>query len=208
MRRSSSFFPFSGTAIAPPESMTTKSKTAEEQSTPLPAGRAAPRFSLRSTPDQHVSLEEFAGRNVIVAFYPADWSPVCSDQLSLYNELLDEFRRYSAELIGISVDGIWCHVAYAQQRKLRFPLLSDFEPKGGVAQAYGAYRSKDGVSERALFVVDAKGIIRWSYVSPLGVNPGADGILSALESLNSQKASPRGRHAPSVQHATAHRASR
>jgi peroxiredoxin len=188
--------------------MTTKSKNAEEQSTPLPAGRAAPQFALRSTPDQQVCLQDFAGRNLIVAFYPADWSPVCGDQLALYNELLDEFRRYSADLIGISVDGIWCHLAYSQHRKLRFPLLSDFEPKGRVAQTYGAYRSKDGVCERALFVIDAKGFIRWSYVAPLGVNPGADGILSALESLNVRKTTSRGRHAPSVQHATAHPASR
>jgi peroxiredoxin len=186
----------------------TKVKSAENTSRPLQAGRAAPRFELRSTPDQQVSLQEFAGRNVIVAFYPADWSPVCSDQLSLYNELLDEFRRYSADLIGISVDGIWCHLAYSQQRKLRFPLLSDFEPKGGVAQAYGAYRSADGVCERALFVIDAKGVIRWSYVAPLGVNPGADGILSALESLKTGKTSTKGRHAPASQHATAHSASR
>jgi peroxiredoxin len=188
--------------------MTIKVRSAEDKSGPLLAGRTAPRFALRSTPDQRVSLDEFEGRNVIVAFYPADWSPVCSDQLSLYNELLDEFRRYSADLIGISVDGIWCHLAYSQQRKLRFPLLSDFEPKGGVAQAYGAYRSKDGVCERALFVIDAKGVIRWSYVAPLGMNAGADGILSALESLKLRKTSARGRHAPSVQHAPAHPASR
>jgi peroxiredoxin len=188
--------------------MTTKVKSADEKSRPLPAGRAAPLFALRSTPDQQVSLQEFEGRNVIVAFYPADWSPICSDQLSLYNELLDEFRRYSADLIGISVDGIWCHLAYSQQRKLRFPLLSDFEPKGRVAHAYRAYRSKDGVCERALFVIDAKGVIRWSYVAPLGVNPGADGILSALESLKMRKTPAKGRDAPTSQLATAHSAGR
>jgi peroxiredoxin len=179
----------------------------EEKSRGLLAGGAAPPFALRSTPDQQVSLQEFAGRNVILAFYPADWSPVCSDQLSLYNELLDEFRGYSADLIGISVDGIWCHLAYSQQRKLRFPLLSDFEPKGGVARAYGAYRSKDGVCERALFVIDAQGVIRWSYVAPLGVNPGADGILSALESLKTRKTPAKGHHASSDQHNTTHPAS-
>jgi peroxiredoxin len=149
----------------------------------LAAGIAAPDFSLHTTPDQLVSLSDFRGRPVILAFYPADWSPVCGDQMSLYNELLDEFARFDAELLGISVDGAWCHIAFAHDRKLRFPLLSDFEPKGGVARLYGAYRDQDGTSERALFVIDATGVIRWSYRSPVGVNPGADGILRALEAL-------------------------
>ena len=86
-------------------------------------------------------------------------------------------------MIGISVDGIWCHLAFAQERKLHFPLLADFEPKGDVARRYGVYRAHEGTSERALFVIDADGTIRWSYVSPVGINPGADGILRALEGL-------------------------
>jgi peroxiredoxin len=149
----------------------------------LRAGTPAPDFSLRSTPDQSVSLSDFRGQPVILAFYPADWSPVCGDQMALYNEILDEFRRYNAELIGISVDGIWCHLAFAENRRLHFPLLADFEPKGNVARQFGVYRSHDGTSERALFVIDADGVIRWSYVSPVGVNPGADGILRALGAL-------------------------
>src|SRR5689334_16322592 len=133
---------------------------------PLLPGTPAPDFSLHSTPDQAVSLQEFRGRPVILAFYPADWSPVCGDQMALYNEILSEFRHFNAELIGISVDGIWCHLAFARDRHLHFPLLADFEPKGEVARRYGVYRAQDGVSERALFVIDADGIIRWSYVSP------------------------------------------
>src|SRR3954470_3908937 len=139
---------------------------------PLPAGTQAPDFSLHSTPDQSVSLSEFAGRPVILAFYPADWSPVCGDQMALYNEILDEFSRHDAELLGISVDGIWCHLAFAHDRKLRFPLLSDFEPKGAVAKQYGVYRDHEGTTERALFVIDRAGTIKWSYCSPVGVNPG------------------------------------
>jgi peroxiredoxin len=150
---------------------------------PLKAGTNAPDFSLLSTPDQAVSLHEFLGRPVILAFYPADWSPVCSDQMSLYNEILTEFKRFNAQLFGISVDGKWSHLAFAKERKLHFPLLADFEPKGAVARLYGAYREAEGTSERALFVIDSDGVIRWSYVSPVGVNPGADGILNALETL-------------------------
>src|SRR6478736_1852517 len=148
------------------------------QSTPLPPGMMAPDFELPSTPDQKVSLSEFRGQPVILAFYPEDWSPVCSDQMALYQELLPEFRKFEAELLGISVDGVWCHLAFAKDRNLHFPLLADFEPKGAVSHAYGAYQHKVGESARALYVIDGDGIIRWSYLSPVGVNPGADGILT------------------------------
>ncbi len=151
--------------------------------TPLPAGAAAPDFILPATPDQKVSLQDLRGRPAILAFYPADWSPVCGDQMALYNEILPEFHRAGAQLVGISVDGVWCHAAFAQARKLHFPLLADFEPKGAVARRYGVYREADGITERALFVLDADGVIRWSEVSPLGINPGADGILDALDKL-------------------------
>jgi peroxiredoxin len=153
----------------------------------LKPGTPAPDFKLRSTPDQMVSLSEFRGRPVVLCFYPADWSPVCGDQLVLYNELMPEFRRHEASLIALSVDGAWCHLAFAKDRKLRFPLLSDFEPKGQVARSYDAYRSGEGVAERALFVLDGEGMIRWSYVSPVGVNPGAEGILAALERLSAKQ---------------------
>ena len=149
----------------------------------LSAGTPAPDFTLHVTPDQMLSLKELRGRPVILAFYPADWSPVCGDQMALYNEILPEFHRFNAELMGISVDGVWCHAAFSRDRKLHFPLLADFEPKGAVSRLYGAFRNGEGVSERALFVIDKKGTISWSYVSPIAVNPGADGILEALESL-------------------------
>lgn len=157
------------------------------QSAALGPGTPAPEFTLHCTADQTISLSEFRGKPVILAFYPADWSPVCGDQMALYNQILSEFRHMGAELLGISVDGVWCHQAFASDRHLHFPLLADFEPKGGVAKQYGVYREKEGFTERALFVIDGEGVIRWSYVSPVGVNPGADGILSALESLAADK---------------------
>jgi peroxiredoxin len=154
---------------------------------PLKPGRHAPDFTLRTTPDQEVSLSQFHGHPTILAFYPADFSPVCGDQMTLYNEILPEFQKFNAELLGISVDGIWSHLAFSKDRNLHFPLLSDFEPKGAVAKKYGVYRKQDGMTERALFVIDGDGIIHWSYVSPIGVNPGAEGILKALESMNSKQ---------------------
>jgi peroxiredoxin len=149
----------------------------------LERGTPAPGFKLPVTPDQRLSLDELKGQPVILAFYPADWSPVCGDQMSLYNEILPEFQKHGAKLLGISVDGVWCHAAFARDRHLHFPLLADFHPKGAVAQSYGAYRESDGLSERALFVIDKKGVISWSYCSPIAINPGADGILEALEQL-------------------------
>jgi peroxiredoxin len=160
----------------------------DHRPTPLTPGTEAPAFHLRSTPDQTVSLDEFRGQAVILAFYPEDWSPVCSDQMGLYQELLPEFQRFGAELLGISVDSAWSHLAFAKDRNLHFPLLADFEPKGEVARAYQVYRADDGTSERALYVIDAQGIVRWSFVSPVGVNPGADGILRALEDLGEEGA--------------------
>jgi len=163
-------------------------KTVKKDSSVLRPGKMAPKFSLNSTPDQKVSLSDFRGQPVILAFYPADWSPVCTDQLSLYAEVMPEFKKYNAELLAISVDNIWSHLAFAKDRKLNFPVLADFEPKGAVSQRYGAFKERVGESARALFVIDSNGVIRWSHLSPDGVNPGAEGILSALATLN--KAEP------------------
>ena len=149
----------------------------------LSAGTPAPDFTLPRGPGETVRLADSRGHPVILAFYPADWSPVCGDELGVFNEVLPEFQRYRAELLGISVDGVWSHKAYKQARKFDFHLLADFEPKGTVSRQYGAYREQDGFSERALFVLDGAGVIRWSYLSPVAVNPGADGILAALEAL-------------------------
>ncbi|HXA02387.1 MAG TPA: redoxin domain-containing protein [Cytophagaceae bacterium] len=153
----------------------------------LKQGTQAPDFELNSTPDQKLKLSELHGKKIILAFYPADWSPVCSDQMTLYNELLKFFTRHNAQLIGISVDSKWCHLAFCEARKFHFPLLADFEPKGAVARLYEVYDEKEGESQRALYVLDEKGIIRWNYLSPVGINPGADGILGALENIDKLK---------------------
>ena len=153
----------------------------------LKPGTLAPDFALHSTPDQRVRLSDLRGKPVVLVFYPADWSPVCSDQLALYNELLPEFYEFDAQIVGISVDGIWSHMAFSKERKFRTPLLADFEPKGAVAKLYGVYNEETGEAERALFVIDPEGVIRWSYVSPTGINPGADGILRALALIAQHK---------------------
>ncbi|MEX8549334.1 MAG: redoxin domain-containing protein [Mucilaginibacter sp.] len=150
----------------------------------LATGTQAPDFELNSTPDQKLKLSDLLGKKVILAFYPADWSPVCSDEMALFNETLKLFSKHNAQLLGISVDSKWSHLAFSQNRKFHFPLLSDFEPKGEVAKRYGVYDEKEGEAQRALFVLDEKGMIAWDYLSPTGINPGADGILDALEKLD------------------------
>jgi peroxiredoxin len=159
------------------------SKNAGKASPILKAGAKAPNFTLKTTPDQSVSLRDFLGRPVVLTFYPADWSPVCSDEMGLFAQVMPEFKKFDAEVLGISVDGVWSHLAFSKDRKLNFPLLSDFQPKGAVSKLYGVFEDENGESARALFVIDKKGVVRWSYLSPDGVNPGADGVLSALEKL-------------------------
>jgi peroxiredoxin len=154
----------------------------------LEAGQRAPDFLLPATPDQRISLAEFRGRPVVLAFFPAAWSPVCDDQLTQYQAALPAFSRRRATLLGISCDGIWCHVAFARHRGLHFPLLSDFEPKGTVARRYGVYDTDEGTAGRALFVLDDDGTITWSHLSPSGVNPGTEGVLAALDVLDRDRA--------------------
>jgi peroxiredoxin len=153
----------------------------------MPApGHPAPEFVLRINPDESVALRQFRGRPLILAFYPADWSPVCSDQMALYQAVKTEFDRYDAALLGVSVDGVWCHRAFAESRNLGFPLLADFQPKGEVSAAYGSFDDRSGESERNLFVMDPDGTVFWNYHSPIGVNPGADGILAALDAMQTK----------------------
>ncbi len=149
----------------------------------LAPGEMAPDFKLLATPDQSLSLSEL-DEPVVLIFYPADWSPVCGDELTMFQAASKLFRDRDAQLLGISVDGVWSHQAFRADHKIEFPLLSDFEPKGEVARAYGVYRDAEGVCERALFVIDRDRKVAWSYVAPMGVNPGADGALKAVEELS------------------------
>ena len=145
----------------------------------------APDFSLMSSTGSAISLKDYRNsKNVILAFYPADWSSVCGDQMALYNQMLYLFEKKDAQLLGISVDSVFCHKAFAEARNLHFPLLADFEPKGAVSRLYQAYHEDRGYSKRALYVINKQGIITWNYLSPDSENPGADGILDALDQLS------------------------
>lgn len=151
---------------------------------PLEVGQAAPDFTLPDANGRPVSLSEYRGRPVVVAFYPLDWSPGCSRQLDLYQQELDEFRRRGVEVVGVSVDSLYSHGAWAALRGLTFPLLADFNPKGEVARRYRVWREADGYSERALFVVDGEGIVRYAHVSPkLQHVPDIYELLDVLDGL-------------------------
>ena len=153
---------------------------------PYAPGPSSSSSSSRSpfSTDERIGLADYLGKkHVILAFYPADFTPVCSDELAIFNELRSEFERFGAQMLGVSVDSKWCHAAFARERRLRFPLLADFHPKGEVCRAYQAYREDDGFAARALYVIDRDGTIFWSFSSPIDENPGADGVLDALERL-------------------------
>jgi len=154
---------------------------------PLAAGTVAPNFTLQHTLQTHLSLASMRANPVVLVFYPSDWEPVSREQLTLYQEYAGEFARYGASLIGISVDQTWSHAAFSADAQLDFPLLADFQPRGAVARMYGVYRLREGVSARALFVLDRAGIIRFSQVYPDQLDPGVDGILTTLEALPSTK---------------------
>ena len=155
----------------------------------LPVGSPAPEFTLPDASGRPISLSEHRGRPVVLVFYPLDWSPGCSQQLDLYQQEWDEFQKRGAELLAISVDSIYSHGAWAAVRGLAFPLLADFNPKGDVAKRYGVYREADGFSERALYVVDGKGIIRYSHVSPfLHHVPDVYELFTALDELTVRQA--------------------
>jgi len=149
-------------------------------------GKQAPDFELMAAPTQSVRLSALRDRPVVIVFYPADFSPVCTDQLSLYQTATPAFAQYGAQVLAISTDGVWCHQAFAQQREVKYPLLADAWPHGATADAYGVLDKDDGLAARALFVLDRNGVVAWNHLSPSGMNPGADGILAALDSINSK----------------------
>ena len=169
--------------------MANKNWVGRKARTRLPNGAIAPEIVLPAGHARTWSLQDFSGRPVVLVFCAADWEPVSTDQLRRYNDVLPEIRALGAELVGVSVDSVWCHRAFAHDLGLEFRLLSDFHPRGGAARAYGVYRPRHGTSGRALFVVDAAGAIRWHYLAPPEVNPGVDGILTALEGLAQGKES-------------------
>jgi peroxiredoxin len=153
----------------------------------LPAGSRAPDFTLPDANGRPVSLSDFRGRNVVLVFYPLDWSPACSDQLSLYQSELDEFERHNAVVLGISVDSLYSHGAWAAVRGLDIPLLADFHPRGEVARLYRVMRDSGGFSERALFVIDGEGVIRYAHVSPeLHRVPDVYELFDQLKTINTQ----------------------
>jgi peroxiredoxin len=148
----------------------------------IEAGAEAPDFTLRDHSGKEVSLSDLTDRRLVLAFYPGDFSPVCSDQLSVYQEILGEIESRGARLVGVSVDSTWAHRAFRKQLNLTMPLLSDFHPKGEMSSAYGAYLPDRGTTNRSLVLVGEDGVVRWSHAEETpGTIPGANLIFDALE---------------------------
>jgi peroxiredoxin len=144
-------------------------------------GSPAPDFTLPDQDGNKVSLADFRGRTVVLVFYPADFSRVCTEQLSVYQEVLPQLEEQGATLLGISVDGAFCHKAFQEHMNITIPLLADFHPKGEVAKAYGVWSEEYGVASRSLVLVGPDGVVQWSYSSPPLEVPGANLIFDALE---------------------------
>jgi peroxiredoxin len=148
----------------------------------IEAGQPAPDFALPDQDGKEVSLESLRGRSVLLVFYPNDFSPVCTDQLSVYQEALGELEGRGVELYGVSVDSAYCHRAFRDHLDTTIPLLADFNPKGQVARSFGVYSEDYGVSTRALVLIGPDGVVRWAYRSPSPLEiPGTDLILQALD---------------------------
>ncbi|MGI9557857.1 MAG: redoxin domain-containing protein [Solirubrobacterales bacterium] len=147
----------------------------------IEAGQPAPSFTLPDQDGTEVSLSDFAGRKLVLVFYPLDFSPTCTDQLSVYQEVLGEMEQSGAALAGVSVDSFFCHRAFSGHLGLTFPLLADFHPKGEMSKRYGTYVEENGTTVRALVLVGEDGIVRWTHVATsLGEFPGANLIFDAL----------------------------
>jgi peroxiredoxin len=147
----------------------------------IETGSPAPDFSLLDQDGQRVSLEDLRGHTSVLVFYPLDFSPVCTDQLNVYDEVLDDLEREGVKLYGISVDSAYCHKAFQSSLGIRIPLLADFHPKGAVAQAYGVYDEKWGNSSRALVMIDPELKVKWAHRAPSALEiPGANLIFDAL----------------------------
>jgi peroxiredoxin len=148
-------------------------------------GQPAPEFTLPNHRGEPVSLADYRGRRLVLCFYPSDFSPVCSDQLSIYQEVLGEIQAAGADLLGISTDGSWSHNAFRKQLGLEMPLLADFHPKGEVSRAYGAYLEDWGTPNRSLVLIDEQGVVRWTHAEPTPQTiPGANLIFDALETTS------------------------
>jgi peroxiredoxin len=145
-------------------------------------GTPAPDFSLRDQDGEEVTLESLRGQTTVLVFYPNDFSPVCTDQLNVYQEVLGELEEAGGKLYGVSVDSAWTHKAFQQHLGVTIPLLADFHPKGEMAAKYGAYNEKYGVCRRALVMIGPDLEVKWSYKSPSPLEiPGANLIFDALE---------------------------
>ena len=148
----------------------------------IEAGTPAPAFSLPDHTGNEVSLESLRGKRVVLVFYPSDFSPVCTDQLNVYQEVLGELRQRGVELYGVSVDSSWTHNAFRKHLGVDMPLLADFHPKGEVSKTFGIWADSHGVAKRALVMIGPDGTVEWAHESPSPLEiPGANLIFDALE---------------------------
>lgn len=151
---------------------------------PIAEGQSAPDFTLKDQNQNDVKLSDFRGKNVVLAFYPLDWSPVCSKEHACFANDLQSFNGLHAQVLGVSVDSVWSHKAFAEKMGIQYPLLADFQPRGAVASQYGLYLSDKGITNRATVIVDKQGVVRYVQVYEILSQRNNADLVAELKKLN------------------------
>jgi peroxiredoxin len=147
-------------------------------------GDAAPNFTLKDQNQHDVSLSSFRGKKrVVIVFYPLDWSPVCTKEHACFVNDVARFDKLDAQVLGLSVDSVWSHKAYAEKMGIQYPLLADFQPRGAVAQKYGVFLEEKGITGRAISIIDREGKLAWHKNYEIPVVPSVDEVAKALEGV-------------------------
>jgi len=146
----------------------------------LSVGAAAPEFILKDQNQRDVKLSDYRGKNVVIVFYPLDWSPVCTKEHACFVNDMKRFEALDAQVLGISVDSAWSHKAFAEKLGIHYPLLADFHPRGAVADKFGVYFADKGITGRAIAIVDRRGNIAWFKNYDLPTQPEMNEVAEAL----------------------------
>ena len=147
----------------------------------LSVGQSAPDFTLKDQHQKEIKLSDFAGKkNVVLVFYPLDWSPVCTNEHASFVNGMKQFETLNAEVFGVSVDSVWSHKAFADKMHINYSLLADFHPKGAMSEKYGVYLADKGITGRSIFIIDKGGKVAWARNYDIPVVPDIKEVAAAL----------------------------
>ncbi len=151
---------------------------------PISVGQAAPEFTLKDQSQKEVKLSDFKGKkNVVLMFYPLDWSPVCTNEHACVVNDMKKFDSLDAQILGLSVDSVWSHKAYAEKMGINYPLLADFQPRGAVADKFGMFLADKGITGRAIAIINKDGNVAWFKQYDIPTLPAIDEVAQALSQI-------------------------